>query len=346
MNIEFGKYLDPYIIAEIGVNHGGSLKLAKQMIEEAAENGAHAAKFQTYKADKIASKHSPAYWDLNEESTTSQFELFQKFDSFEEHDYVELADFCRVKGIHFLSTPFDLDAVDMLDPLMPFFKIASADITNVPLLRKIGSKKKQVVISTGASTFDEIRHAIQVLEQSGAVEVALLHCVLNYPTPVENAQLGMISQLIKEFPTYKVGYSDHVKPDSSLSTLESAVMLGACILEKHFTYDQSLSGNDHYHAMNKDQLLSFNKRMEYLQTLIGSGKKNLDYEKEAIKHARRSIYAASDLKKGDIITEEKIIAKRPAHGISPIHWDEVLNKTLECDVEEDTPLQWSNLKKR
>ena len=185
----------PYIIAEIGVNHEGSLEKAKELIELAKEGGANAAKFQTYKADTIASVNSPAYWDRSMESTASQHELFQKYDCFDEKDYIALCEHCHKVGIEFLSTPFDEVAVDFLDPLMPFFKIASADITNIPFLRKIAFKQKPVLLSTGASNQAEIDLAISELQKYGCKDLCLLHCILNYPTLNENANLDMINGL-------------------------------------------------------------------------------------------------------------------------------------------------------
>lgn len=335
-----GDNLSPYIIAEIGVNHEGSMELARQLIDEAAAGGAHAAKFQSYKADKIASKNSPAYWDQSKEPTDSQFKLFQKYDGFGPDEYKELANYCEQVGIHFMSTPFDLDAVDFLAPLMPAFKVASADITNVPLIRKCAAQGKPLIMSTGASTLAEIEFALTTAIEAGAKEISLLHCVLNYPTPEENAQLGMISTLKRVFPDVVIGYSDHVVPDETISALESAMLLGACILEKHFTHDKSLPGNDHYHAMNEADLKAFVNKAETFKRLISTSSKELSKEASARKHARRSIVANGDIKKGDIITEDMLIAKRPAHGISPIYWDEVVGKVATFDIADDTLLTW------
>ena len=337
---EVGNNLKPYIIAEIGVNHEGSIDLAKRLIDEAAMSGAHAAKFQSYKAEKIASKNSPAYWDQSKESTDTQYKLFQKYDGFEQNDYEELADYCRTVGIHFMSTPFDLEAVDFLSPLMPAFKIASADITNVPLIRKCARQGKPLIISTGAATFSEIEYALKVARDAGAEDISLLHCVLNYPTPEENAQLGMILSLKRIFPEVVIGYSDHVAPDETISALEGAMLLGACILEKHFTHNKNLEGNDHYHAMDKDDLKAFVTKTKKYKKLISTDSKDLSKESSARKHARRSIVANQDIKKGEVLTEEMLIAKRPAHGISPIHWDDIIGKVAIRDIAEDEILSW------
>ncbi|MBA6291504.1 N-acetylneuraminate synthase family protein [Colwellia sp. MB3u-70] len=338
-----GDNLNPYIIAEIGVNHEGDIELAKQLIEEAAEGGAHAAKFQSYKAGLIASKNSPAYWDQTKEPTDSQYKLFQKYDNFGPEEYIELAKHCKKVGIDFMSTPFDLDAVDFLNPLMPAFKVASADITNVPLIRKCAQQGKPLIMSTGAATLAEIEFALEIAKDAGAKEISILHCVLNYPTPEENAQLGMIEVLKRVFPEQVIGYSDHVCPDETISALESAMLLGATILEKHFTHDKSLAGNDHYHAMNKEDLKAFVTKAKKYKTLISTASKDLSKETAARTHARRSIVVKGDLSKGHVITENDIIAKRPAHGISPIHWDEIVGKTLDVGVKDDTLMLWKNL---
>ncbi len=302
-DFEVGYSLQPYIIAEIGVNHEGDMHLAKRLIREAKKGGAHAAKFQSYKAEKIASKHSPAYWDQTKEPTDSQFALFKKYDSFSVENYVELAEYCNDLNIDFLSTPFDLEAVSFLAPLMPIYKIASSDITNVPLLRLCAEQGKPLVLSTGASSMEEIRFAVKTLRDSGANHITLLHCVLNYPTPLDLAQLGMIDELKIEFPDCLIGYSDHVVPDETISSLEVAALKGAVILEKHFTHDKTLPGNDHYHAMNYSDLQAFIKKLEIYKMLTsGPNKKDLSNEELARMHARRSIVSKHDIKKETCLT--------------------------------------------
>lgn len=338
-----GDSLNPYVIAEIGVNHAGSMDLARRLIDEAAEGGASAAKFQTYKAAKLASRDSPAYWDTTKEPTESQFALFSRLDSFGPEQYRELAGHCALRGIDFLSTPFDLDAVDLLEPLVPAFKVASADITNLPLLRKIGRTGKPVLLSTGASTLPEIEFAVQSLRASGATQIALLHCVLNYPTAIDHARLGMIEVLRRTFPDCVIGYSDHVVPDRTISALEVASLLGASILEKHFTHDKALPGNDHYHAMDRDDLRRFLERLDLFRRLSATSDTDMSREAAARLHARRSVVAARDIKAGEALTEENLIAKRPAHGISPIHWDAILGRKARVDIADDTVLTWDML---
>jgi len=335
----------PYVIAEIGVNHEGSLQQAMRLIELAKEGGADAAKFQSYKAGTLASKHSPAYWDTNKESTLSQHELFKKYDNFSASEYVTLANHCHKVGIEFLSTPFDDEAVDFLDPLMPFFKIASADITNIPKLRKIAKKRKPVVLSTGASTLGEIDIAVESLEQAGCAEIILLHCVLNYPTINENAHLKMISGLKHSFPTRFVGYSDHTLPDGSMTSLVAAFLLGAMVIEKHFTFDKELPGNDHYHAMDVHDLKRFVSIIDLIQTLKGSSEFKAPIETEAISrlNARRSIVVTKDLPMGHRLLESDLTYKRPGTGISPLHWDDIIGRSTARSLKADDILQWEDL---
>ena len=334
----------PYIIAEVGVNHEGSFEKARELIALAKEGGADAVKFQTYKAETLASKNSPAYWDLSKEPTASQYELFQKYDKLGEREYELLAEYCRKVGIDFLSTPFDDRAVDFLSPLMSCFKVASADITNVPLLRKIAKKGKPILLSTGASTLAEIEMAVAELEGAGCESLALLHCILNYPTPYENAHLNMIEGLQKTFPNYLIGYSDHTLPDESMLILTAAYLKGARIIEKHFTYDKTLPGNDHYHAMDVDNLKRFRENLELLLKAEGDiYKAPLPSEESARLNARRSIVLKTDVPKGAVITEKMLTCKRPALGVSPIFFDSVIGRKTLCDLKQDSILHFSQL---
>jgi N-acetylneuraminate synthase len=335
----------PYIIAEIGVNHEGSLDQAKRLIDLAKKGGADAAKFQSYKADTLASINSPAYWDIKKEPTKSQHELFQKYDQFGPDDYIALAKHCKNTEIDFISTPFDAEAVDFLDPIVPFFKIASADITNTPFLQKIAKKGKPVVQSTGASTLDEIHRAVEILENAGCDSITLLHCILNYPTPNECAHLGMITGLRKEFPEFVIGYSDHTLPDDSMISLVTAHLLGAVIIEKHFTYDKTLPGNDHYHAMDVNDLKRFVALINQIHISLGSDshKKPIKTEEISRLNARRSIVIAKDIQKGQVLTEKDLTYKRPAFGISPSDWDKVVGTKTNGRLKADHVLNWSDL---
>ena len=335
---------EPYVIAEIGVNHEGSLETAKRLVELAKEGGADAAKFQTYKAETLASRHSPAYWDTSKESTLSQYELFKKYDVFGAAEYRALAEHCQRVGIDFVSTPFDDAAVDLLAPLVPFFKVASADLTNTPLLRRVARTGKPVVLSVGASTLEEVDGALHTLREAGARDIALLHCILNYPTEDKNANLWMLGDLAARYPDCVIGYSDHTVPKPGLPSLVAAWLLGAVILEKHFTHDTSLPGNDHYHAMTSEDLRHFRIEVARLTPLLGSrAKQPLASEEIARQNARRSIVVARDLPSGHRIAESDITYKRPGTGISPLSWDAVIGRVTRRDLAADDVLQWSDL---
>jgi len=335
----------PYVIAEIGVNHEGSMDQARRLIDLAREGGADAAKFQSYKADTLASRHSPSYWDTHKEATRSQHQLFKKYDRFGRDEYIALAEHCRQVGIDFLSTPFDDAAIDFLDPLVPFFKIASADLTNIPFLRKVAQKGKPVVLSTGASTLGEIDIALDALVGAGCPDIALLHCILNYPTENANAHLRMIKGLQRAYPDHVVGYSDHTHPDEAMTTLVAAYLLGAVLLEKHFTHDKKLPGNDHYHAMDVHDLSRFIELAERVHGLLGpsSHKRPIATEMIARKNARRSIVIANDMVAGTAIEAHDITYKRPGTGVSPLHWDEVIGRRVVRALEVDHVLQWQDL---
>lgn len=336
------KFSIPYVIAEAGVNHEGSMEIAKRLIDEAAEAGADAIKFQSYKAETLASKNSPAYWDTTKEPTKSQYELFKRHDSFWKNEFEALKIYCDQAGISFLSTPFDTESALFLDPLMPAFKISSSDITNKPFIRFICDFKKPILLSTGASWLHEIAEAVEWIQAKGN-SLALLHCVLNYPTKDENAALGMIPALKRIFPMHVIGYSDHTLPDD-MHILVTATLLGAIIIEKHFTHDKTLPGNDHYHAMDKNDLRHFYKRLsETLETIGPLEVTALPEEEPARRHARRSLVAAHDIAQGQRITADDLTWKRPAQGISPRHFDEVLGMIASRDIPEDTILQWSDL---
>lgn len=334
----------PYVIAEAGVNHEGNIETAKRLIDEAARGGAHAIKFQTYKAEKLASKDSPYYWDITKEPSRNQFELFKKFDKFWKGEYELLKNECDRRGIEFLSTPFDTEAADFLNELMPVFKISSSDITNFPFIEHIAKFGKPILLSTGASDIDEITEAVELIRSKGN-RFCLLHCVLNYPTLDENANLGMILDQRRKFPDAVPGYSDHTLP-GTMETLKVATLLGAAILEKHFTHDKSLPGNDHYHAMDMDDLKFFFRDLDKVFTLMGSFRKQaLGSEAEAIKNARRSLVAARDIRAGETITFECLTWKRPASGISPKHINDVIGKKAAAEIGEDTILKWEMISK-
>lgn len=329
----------PFVIAEAGVNHEGSMDTARRLIDEACAGGAHAIKFQSYKAATLASKDSPAYWDTNKEPTTSQFALFQRHDRFWKNEFESLKVHCDQAGIEFLSTPFDVEAAGFLNDLVDTFKISSSDITNMPFIKHICGFGKPIILSTGAAYGHEIMQAVEWIEGFG-LPVALLHCILNYPTDDEHACLGMITAMREQFPGHIIGYSDHTLP-RDMKTLETAALLGARILEKHFTHDKTLPGNDHYHAMDKVDLRLFMDSMRRIQALTGEKTlTSLPSEEPSRQHARRSLVTARDIKKGTLISRDDLTWKRPAHGISPLFFDQIIGLKAREDILEDTVLQW------
>jgi sialic acid synthase SpsE len=330
----------PYIIAEAGVNHEGSMELAKRLIDEAVEGGANAIKFQTYKAETIASKDSPSYWDLSKEPTDSQYQLFKKYDRFWKNEFEALKRHCDQVGIEFISTPFDVESARFLNDLMDVFKISSSDLNNKPFIEILCSYSKPIILSTGAAYLWEIEQVAGWIEAKGNV-LALLHCVLNYPTEDANANLAMILDLRRQFPNNLIGYSDHTLP-RDMKTLEVATLLGARIIEKHFTHDKTLPGNDHYHAMDKVDLKRFHTRLDTLFQLLGDQRKHpLASEGIARQNARRSLVAARLIPAGKKVESEDVTWKRPAKGIDPREYDRLIGSMVKESIEEDTVLQWS-----
>lgn len=342
----------PYVIAELGVNFYDTarelnispLEAAKLYIDEAVRVGIDAVKFQSYKAETIASKNSPSYWDLTKEPTTSQYELFKKLDGFNQSDYMELCAYCKKKRIDFLSTPFDYQSADYLYDLVDMYKISSSDLSNIPFLKYIAKKGKPIILSVGASYISEIDEAVRAIQSTGNNKISLLHCVLSYPTKYEDANLNFIKHLKQIYPEYIIGFSDHTVPDECMTTLSTAYLLGAEIIEKHFTLDKTLEGNDHYHAGDPNDFEKAIHNFELINKIKGSEFKTvLECEEVPRKQARRSLVLTRDLKNGDVIDEQDLIAKRPGIGISPKYTEMVVGKKIVRDMKEDSILTWEDL---
>lgn len=340
-----------FLIAEVGVNYYdiavkekiSNLEAAKLMCKKAKDAGADAVKFQTYKAEEIASRYSPAYWDTTEESTTSQYELFKKYDSFGKEEYLQLSKYCQEIGIIFMSTPFDYEAADYLDEMMDYYKISSSDITNLPFIQHMCEKGKTILLSTGASNEEEIDKAVNIIKSDGN-KLVLMHCVLQYPTPEQDANLGKIIALKRKYPEILIGYSDHTKPDYGYAVVKTAFTLGAKVIEKHFTLDKSLLGNDHYHAMDDNDLRNIKKELDFQKKIIGSD--SLEYGKNELaarENARRSIVLIKNKRMGETIEKDDIAFKRPGIGILPEDYKKVIGKRLNKDIVEDTILQWTDV---
>lgn len=340
---------NPYLIAEMGVNFYDTAKTigispldaAKLYIDKAAEAGIDCAKFQSYKAGTIVSKNSPAYWDTTKEPTKTQYELFLKHDSFDEKDYRELCNYTHEKGMDFTSTPFDYASADYLENMVDFYKISSSDLSNLPFIRHIGSKGKPVVMSVGAAYLSEVDEAVRALREVGCKDITLLHCVLSYPTNPKDANLRVIETLKKDFPDVKIGFSDHVAPDDTMMTLAAAYMLGAEVIEKHFTLDKTLPGNDHYHAGDPEDFQKAISNFKWIDMIMGSEEKTvLECELVPRREARRSLVLTRDMNSGEIIKASDIMPKRPGTGISPKFTDIVIGRTIRDDLKEDTVLAW------
>ena len=329
------KITKPYLIAEAGVNHECNLQKAFKLIRFAKEGGADAIKFQTYKADDLASKFSPSYWDLKKEKIKNQNQLFKKYDKFNEKEYVKLKKYCDKLKIEFLSTPFDFNSAKFLSKLVRCFKISSSDITNKPFIKYICKFKKPIILSTGASNLYEIKRAVKWIEEEN-IKVAILHCILNYPTKDRNANLKRIKSLIKFFPKNIIGYSDHTLPKDMFNLLIST-LCGAKIIEKHFTLNKKLKGNDHYHSMDKKDLLLFKNYLTRLDEISGNNteKKIIPSEIISRNNARRSIVVNRNLLKGEKITLSDVSFKRPGTGIPPFEINRVLNKKLKKNILKD-----------
>lgn len=334
-----------YIIAEIGVNYYeiaeknniSTLDAAKLMIKKAKESGADAVKFQTYKAENLVMIDSPGSWDKNDITVDTQYELFKLYDSFGEREYCQLSEYAEQIGIDFMSTPFDEESADYLDNYMEVYKISSSDISNIPLITKIAEKNKPVIMSVGASDLEEIIRAVNLIKSINDKKLTLLHCVLEYPTPYEHANLRKIGALHEAFPDAIIGYSDHTKPDECMDVIKTAFLLGAQVIEKHFTLDKNIKKkNDHFHSMDCDDLNKIKNGFNFIEKLKGvPDLKCLESEVHTKNSVRRSAVSKLPIKKGTVLTEDLIIYKRPGDGLSPEQAQVILGKTAKYDIEKD-----------
>lgn len=322
------------IIAEAGVNHNGSVKLAKQMIEEAAKAGADYIKFQTFKPEKLVSKYAQKadYQKKMTGSQESQLQMLEKL-ALSYDDFVELKKYCEQIGIGFLSTPFDEDSIRFLDSLdMDFWKIPSGEITNYPYLVQIAQTGRDIVLSTGMCEMDEIADAMKVLEENGAGNISLLHCNTEYPTPYEDVNLLAMNQMREVF-NKQVGYSDHTV---GIEVPIAAVALGAEIIEKHFTLDKNMEGPDHKASLEPLELSQMICSIRHIEKSLGDGnKKRTASEHHNVVAVRKSIVAKCEIHKGELFTEKNLTVKRPSNGISPMKWNEIIGTRAQRDFLED-----------
>ena len=321
------------IIAEAGVNHNGSLELAYRLVDAAKSAGADCVKFQTFKTEKLVSRIAEkAKYQKKTTGDNSQKNMLKALElSF--NDFSKLKEYCDKVGICFISTPFDLDSIEFLNSLdMPFWKIPSGEITDLPYLLALAKTKKPVILSTGMCEMYEIESAIRILKENGTKDIKLLHCNTEYPTPFEDVNLRAMETMRETF-NLEVGYSDHTE---GIEVSIAAVTLGASIIEKHFTLDRNMKGPDHKASLEPDELAAMIQGIRHIEKAIGDGIKAPSASEEKNKTAaRKSIVAKKAIKHGDIFCEENLTVKRPGNGISPMRWFEVIGKKATRDYAED-----------
>jgi N,N'-diacetyllegionaminate synthase len=325
-----------FVIAEAGVNHNGSLALAKKLVDVAVDAGADAVKFQTFKADKLVSKSAKKaeYQKQTSSSDESQYEMIKKLE-LNEQAHLELIDYCNQKQIMFLSTPFDHDSIDLLNGLgMPIFKIPSGEITNLPYLRHVGRLGKEVIMSTGMADLGEVEDALDVLVQYGVpkAKLTVLHATTEYPCPVEDVNLRAMETIRSAFGVM-VGYSDHTQ---GIDVPIAAVAMGASVIEKHFTLDREMEGPDHKASLEPDELKAMVRGIRRVSNALGDGiKKPSKSEAKNMDIARKSIVASRLIKSGETFSIDNLTIKRPGSGISPMRWDEVIGQVAQKDYQSD-----------
>lgn len=327
-----------FVIAEAGVNHNGSLAIAKRLIDVASKAGADAIKFQTFKAERMVCRDAAKakYQINNTDNADSQYQMLQKLElSLQMHK--ELMWYCKEKNILFLSTPFDRESIRLLVDLdIPILKIPSGEITNLPYLREVARQKRKIILSTGMSNLDEVKLAIKVLKENGGKDIILLHCNTQYPTPISDVNLLAMLTMQRELGL-PVGYSDHTL---GIEVALAAVALGACVIEKHFTLDKAMEGPDHRASLEPQELKQMIKGIRKVEFALGSKEKQMSSsEQENVIIARKSIVAAQSIRKDEQFTEKNLTVKRPGTGISPMKWDEIVGKTANRDYKVDEMIQ-------
>lgn len=322
------------IIAEAGVNHNGCFEIAKKMVDVAKEAGVDYVKFQTFVPEKLVSRFAEMaeYQKKNTGTSESQLQMLKKL-TLSNDNFWELKEYCDRVGVGFISTPFDLESIDFLEKLdMDFWKVPSGEITNLPYLEAIGKTHRKVVMSTGMCDIDEINQAINVLEENGTNDIILLHCNTQYPTPYEDVNLSAM-HTIKNESGKKIGYSDHTL---GIEIPIAAVAMGATVIEKHFTLDKEMEGPDHKASLNPDELKKMVSAIRNVEKAFGNGVKTPSKSEVQNKEvARKSIVAAVNIKKGEMLTKDNLTVKRPGKGISPMRWYEIIGRTAIRDFVQD-----------
>jgi N,N'-diacetyllegionaminate synthase len=331
-----------YTIAEAGANHDGELKKAIKLIDAANEANSDSIKFQTYDASKLASRYSPKYW-IDDKPDETQYEVFSNLDGLSDDNWKEIFEYAKSKSVTCFSTPFDERSVDLLYSLdVPAFKIASADITHIPLIKHIANKKLPIFISTGMASDEEIKDAINAIENQGNEEIILMHCITSYPTKAKDANLELIKTLKQKYPKYVIGYSDHT---IGTNIPVYSTFYGATCIEKHFTFDSSLTQSpDHKLSLDTNGFRQLVDELRIAEISKGEKTRNdFESEKNAIKYARRSIVVNRDINVGEKISKDMLSIKRPATGISPKFFEKIIGKSVKNKIQEDKPIQWDDL---
>lgn len=329
-----------FIIAEAGVNHNGSLEMAKKLIDAAKESGADAVKFQTFKSEEVVTKNAEkAEYQKKTTTENSQYEMIKKLE-LSADDFKELFSYADKKDIIFLSSPFDLDSIDVLNELnVPAFKFGSGEITNFPSLEHAATKGRPVILSTGMATLGEIEEAFNLLKEKIS-DIILMHCVTSYPARTEDANLKVIETFKCAFKV-PIGFSDHTV---GIEMAVAAVAMGACVIEKHFTLDKNLDGPDHKASLEPDELKRMIKSIRNVEKGMGNGEKRITDEEKQIKEvARKSIVSTTYIPKGSIIKKEDLSIKRPGTGIKPKYIDFLIGKKAKFDIELDEILKWDKI---
>jgi N,N'-diacetyllegionaminate synthase len=332
-----------FIIAEAGVNHNGSVDLALQLVDAAKASGADAVKFQTFRADRLATRaaHKAAYQERAAASAEeSQFEMLKRLE-LDAAAHKRLIEHCKRIGIEFLSSPFDEDSADLLEAMqMPIYKIPSGEITNLPFLQHIARKGRPIILSTGMSTLEEVEEAVRVLREAGASQLTLLHCVTEYPAPYAEVNLRAMQTLKSAFGL-PVGYSDHT---SGIDIAIAAAALGAEVIEKHFTLDRSLAGPDHAASLEPDELQEMVTAIRHVELALGTGIKTpAACEIPNMSVARKSVVAARALPVGHQLSAADLRIKRPGNGLAPKSLPDLIGRTLRAAVTEDEVISWNHL---
>lgn len=322
------------VIAEAGVNHNGDIELAKRLVDAAYDAGADYIKFQTFKANNLVTvkARKAAYQERQTGSEESQYSMLKKLE-LSYRDFMVLNDYCRIKGISFLSTPFDNESIEFLDKLgMSVWKIPSGEVTNFPYLVKIAETHKPLIMSTGMCTLEDVEAAIRVLTINGCGPITLLHCTTEYPAPYSEVNLKAMETLRSRL-NLPVGYSDHTQ---GIVIPIAAVAMGAVVIEKHFTLDRTMEGPDHKASLEPSELKAMVDAIRCVESSMGDGVKcPADSEHRNMMIARKSIVAMRAIKKGEQFTRENITTKRPGSGINPMRWNEVLGQFAKRSFEED-----------